>query len=352
MQNSRKAIGAFVETHGETHVVTRAANHLATLVVTLVVTLVTSFATTDAVAQSNYPSKPVKLVITFAAGGPADVIGRLLADKIAGDLGQSVLVENRTGGNSVIGTQSVARSDPDGHTVLMITAANVIVVHLQKEVPFEFDRDFTPVIGIGSIPVVLAVSAKANIRSIADLVALAKSTPGGLNYASGGNGSLGHLSGALLTQDLKIPATHIPYRGNSVAMQDLMGNRVQIFFSTIIEGLAASKTGEVRLLGVTTDQRLPTAPQLPTMKELGMGHIDPRTWYGFLAPAKTPAAIVERLYSALAKTVTRPDIQERLKAFSFDTAITTGPQFREFVRAESARWKKVIQDNGIKSDIQ
>ena len=225
-------------------------------------------------------------------------------------------------------------------------------MHVQSNVPYDFEKDFTPVIGIGAVPNVLAVPAKANIRSIADLVALAKSTPGGLNYASGGNGSLGHISGALLVQELKIKATHVPYRGNSVAMQDLMANRVQLFFPTIIEGLAGAKTGEVRLLGVSSEQRLASAPDVPTMKELGLGHIDPRVWYGYLVPAKTPPAIVDRLHDAISKSVTRPDVQERLKAFSFITIIQTGPQFRELMRSESARWQKVIQDNGIKADTQ
>ena len=323
------------------------------LVQALVVLLAAGLGAGGAAAQSaSYPTKPIRLIVTFSAGGPADVVGRLVAEKMGAELGQSVIVENRTGGNSVIGTQAAARSEPDGYTVLMLTAANIIAVHLQSNVPYDFEKDFTPVIGIGSVPNVLAVPTKANIRSIADLVALAKSTPDGLNYASGGNGSLGHISGALLAQELKIKATHVPYRGNSVAMQDLMANRVQLFFPSIIEGLAGAKTGEVRLLAVTSEQRVASAPDVPTMKELGLGHIDPRIWYGYLVPAKTPPAIVERLHDAIAKSVTRPDVQERLKAFSFITTIQTGPQFRELMRSESARWQKVIQENGIKSDAQ
>jgi tripartite-type tricarboxylate transporter receptor subunit TctC len=318
----------------------------------LLVLLAAGFGAGEAAAQSSYPSKPIRLIVTFSAGGPADVIARLLGEKIAAELGQTVLVENRTGGSSVIGTQAAARSEPDGYTVLQITAANIIAVQLLSNVPYDFEKDFVPVIGIGAVPNVLAVPGKANIRSVPDLVNAAQSMPGGLNYASGGNGSLGHLSGALLVQELKIKATHVPYRGNSPAMQDLMTNRVQLFFPTIIEGLAAAKTGDVRLLAVTSEQRLASAPDLPTMKELGLGHIDPRTWYGYLVPAKTPPAIVDRLHDAISKAVTRPDVQERLKAFSFQTVITTGPQFRDFMRAESGRWKKVIQDNGIKSDTQ
>jgi tripartite-type tricarboxylate transporter receptor subunit TctC len=319
----------------------------------LAVLISVSCAAAGAAAQSGaYPSRPIKLIITFAAGGPGDIIGRLLAEKVGAELGQTIIVDNRAGGSSVIGTQAVARSEPDGYTILQLTGANVIVAHLQSNLPYEFEKDFTPVVGVGSVPLVLAVPGKSNIHSIADLIAASQSMSGGLNYASGGNGSLGHLAGAHLVRELKIKATHVAYRGNSPALQDLIGDRVQLLFASTIEALQLAEAGEIRLLGVTSDQRLPGLPGVPAMKELGLGSIDPRTWYGYLVPSKTPAAIVDRLYVAFSKALAKPDVQERLQALNFTTKLADGPEFGRFMQAESVRWQKVIQENGIRGENQ
>jgi tripartite-type tricarboxylate transporter receptor subunit TctC len=317
----------------------------------LVVLIFVSCAANGAVAQSSaYPSRPIKL--TFAAGGPGDIIGRLLAEKVGAELGQTIIVDNRAGGSSVIGTQAAARSDPDGYTILQLTGANIIVAHLQSDLPYDFEKDFIPVVGVGSVPLVLAVPGRSNIHSIADLIAAGQSMSGGLNYASGGNGSLGHLAGALLVRELKINATHVPYRGNSPALQDLIGNRVQLLFASTIEALQLAEAGEIRLLGVTSEQRLAGLPSVPTMKELGLGTIDPRTWYGYLVPAKTPAAIVDRLYDAFSKALAKPDVQERLQALNFTMRLADGPEFGRFMRAESVRWQKVIKENRISAQNQ
>ena len=297
----------------------------------------------------SYPSRPMKLIIPFPAGGSSDILGRIFADKVGAELGQTMIVDNRAGGNTVIGTQATTTAKPDGYTILQVTPNALIVATLQQNLPYDLERDLAPVIGVGAVPLLLVVPAESKVRSIADLVTAAKS-PQGITYASGGVGSLGHLVPAWFARELKITATHVPYRGVGPAMQDIVGNRVHFMFVSSPEGIQVAKAGAVRALGVTSEQRLPSLPDVPTMAELGFAGFTPAVWYGFVVPAKTPAAIVDRLYGAFAKTANDPAIQARLGDLGLRMQVRTGAEFGKQMREESIRWRRVVAENQIKME--
>ena len=283
-----------------------------------------------AAQNAPYPTKPVKVVVPFAAGGTSDVVARILGERVGVELGQPVIVENRTGAGGAIGMQAVIRSKPDGYTLVSMSAANAILPLLQENT-YDWERELTPVIGIGSVPYAIAVNGKSSIRSIADLVAMAKSMPGGINYASGGTGSPSHLAPARLVRELKVDATHVPFQGLSGAVQALLGNQVQFICATVADVTKLAKSGDLRLLAVTSEQRLPELPDVPTMAELGFADFYPSTWYAFLVPAKTPS-----------------DVVDRLRALGLTVKVRNGAELGKFMRYDVARWSRVIQENQIK----
>jgi tripartite-type tricarboxylate transporter receptor subunit TctC len=219
---------------------------------------------------------------------------------------------------------------------------------LQEKLPYNLERDFAPIISVGSFPMVLAVPVASKLNSFADLVAAARSKDG-ITYASGGAGTLAHLSSVRLINELKGIGNHVPYRGNSDAIQALLGNQVQLFFPSTAEALPLAKSGKIRLLGVTSEERVPTLPDVPTMKELGFAEFNPRLWYAFLAPANTPPNIVSGLNDAFAKAAMDPSVRERLTALGFTMEIKDPAAVSAFMKSEAARWGKVIKDNNIQS---
>jgi tripartite-type tricarboxylate transporter receptor subunit TctC len=248
----------------------------------------------------------------------------------------------------VIGTEAVARAKPDGCTILSLTASGVVVSVLQEKLPYNLERDFAPIISVGSFPMVLAVPVASKLNSFADLVAAARSKDG-ITYASGGAGTLAHLSSVRLIKELNGTGTHIPYRGNPDAIQSLLGNQVQLFFPSTAEALPLAKSGKIRLLGVTSEERLPTLPDVPTMKELGFAQFNPRLWFAFLAPASTPPNIVSGLHDAFAKAAMDPSIRERLTALGFAMEVKDPAAVSAFMKSEAGRWGKVVKDNNIQS---
>ncbi|MDO9437246.1 tripartite tricarboxylate transporter substrate binding protein [Hydrogenophaga sp.] len=300
-----------------------------------------------AFAQQGYPNRAIKLIVPFPAGGSSDVMARALGDKVGAALGQSVVVDNRSGGGTVIGAQAAATSRPDGYTLLQITPNAVVIGSLKPDLPYSLEKDFVPIVGVGAVPMLLAVPARSNLRTLADLVAVAKSNPGGLIYASGGVGSLGHLAPARLLSELKITGTHVPYRGVAPALQDLAGDRGHIMFVSSLEGMQSLKAGHIRVLGVTSEQRLPSLPDVPTMQELGMADFTPAVWYGFLAPAGTPPAIVARLSKVFAEAVQDPATRERLMSLGLTIRIRNSAEFAQQIRDETQRWARVVKDNKI-----
>ncbi len=239
---------------------------------------------------------------------------------------------------------------PDGYTILQVTPNAVIVSSLQAGLPYDLERDFKPVLGVGAVPLLLAVSAKSNITSVADLVALAKATPGGASYASGGIGSLGHLAPARFLKDLKITGTHVPYRGVSPAMQDVAAGRVHFMLVSSLEGMQMVNSGLVRVLGVTSEQRLANLPQTPTLGELGFPDFTPAVWYGFVVPSKTPPDVVDRLAKAFTKVSADPAVRQRLGDLGLTVKVRSAAEFGKYMQEETVRWGKVVKDNNIKME--
>jgi len=302
-----------------------------------------------AAAAEKCPGKFVRMIIPNPAGGVGDLIGRALGEKVGAELGQTVVVENKAGATTTIGTDAVAKAKPDGCTILSLTASGVVVSMLRSNLPYNLERDFTPIAGVGSFPMVMAVSAGSKLNTIADVVAAARSQDG-ITYATGGTGTLAHLSTVRLLREVHGTGNHIPYKGNADASQALQGSQVQLFFPSTAEALSLAKSGTVRLLAVTSEKRVPAMPQIPTMKELGYADFNPRLWYAFLAPAGTPAPVVRTLYNAFAKAVADPAVTERLTALGFAPELQDPAAVTAFMKSEAARWRKVIQDNNITAE--
>lgn len=304
----------------------------------------------DAFAQSPFPNRPIKIVVPFAAGGAGDVVARILGDRVQAELGQAVVIENKSGGNTVIGTQAVARAQPDGYTLLQMSVSSVIIAHLQENLPYDLDKDLLAVTGVGAVPLALAVNAKSNIRSVADLVALAKSTPNGIFYSSGGSGSQSHIAPVWFTQLARMPATHVAFRGGGPAAQAVLADQVQFTFASTIAVQELVKSGQLRLIGVTSEKRVPALADVPTLIEQGFPDFAPMLWYGYVAPAGTAREIVERLHASFAKSLTDPAVRQRLESAGLVVKVQNPAEFSRFIREESGRWGRIIKDNRIRLD--
>ncbi|MGG5888873.1 Bug family tripartite tricarboxylate transporter substrate binding protein [Falsiroseomonas sp. HC035] len=302
-----------------------------------------------ALAQS-FPSRPLRLVVPFAAGGSADASARMLAEPLGAVLGQSVVVENRPGGGATIGAQAVARAAPDGHTLLYGTPGPQIVnPYLMRSVPYDPVADFAPVSGIKRAPNLLAVHPGVPARSLAELIDLAKARPGTLTFASSGIGSSSHLAGEMLKFLAKIDITHVPYRGTSAALTDLLGGTVTMALDTLSILLPPSRSGNLRALGVTTPQRSALANDLPALAETLPG-FDAAPFNYIATTGGTPAPIVAQLSAAVQAILARPDYRARMEALGEEPTPSTPEQLAETIRAESARWKQVIEAAGIRAE--
>ena len=295
-----------------------------------------------------YPSRPIKLVVTFAAGGGADYVARLVAARLTDALGQTVVVDNRAGAGGAIGNEFVARAAPDGYTLLLAAAGPMTILPNLQKVSFDSVKDFDAVGLVGSSPFVLTISATVAANSVADLTALAKAAPGKLNFGSSGIGGAPHLAGELYKGIAGIEIVHVPYKGLAPAITDLLGGQLQILFADV--GLVAPqlKTGKLKGLAVTGATRSSVVPELPTMIEAGVPGYQAGTWYGVLAPAGTPAPIVARLNAELQKIVAAPETKTQLAVQGIEPAGGSAEQFSALIRDDLAKWGKVIRDAGIK----
>ena len=298
-----------------------------------------------------YPAKPIKVVVTFAAGGGADFVARVLAAKLSEPLGQSVVVENRAGAGGAIGAEAVAKSPPDGYTLLLGAAGTLTILpNLQEKVPFDSVKDFAPIGLAGSSPFVLAVGSTVPANTVAELTALAKANPGKLNYGSSGNGGAPHLAGELYKSMTGIDIVHVPYKGLAPAITDVLGGQLQILFADV--GLIAPhlKSGRLKALAVTGKERSSALPDLPTMIEAGVPGYQAGTWYGILAPVGTPSAVVMRLNGVLLKVIATPEIKTQFAAQGIEPAGGGPDQFGALIRDDMARWGKLIKEAKIKSE--
>ena len=307
-----------------------------------------SIIASSAYAQ-NYPTRAVRLIIPFSAGGAADVPGRLLVERLSPVLGQQVVIENRPGAGSTIGAEVAAKAPPDGYTLFMISNTHFVSAGLYKKLPFDPLNDFTPITQITSAPNVLMVHPSLPAKNVKELIALAKARPGEINYASSGNGSTQHLTGALFTRMANIDMTHIPYRGSGPVTADLLGGQVQVAFPGIAGMLPHIKSGRLRALGVTGAKRSPELPQVPTIAEAGIKGYEMVAWFGIAAPKSLPGEIRSKVHGDLLKVLKTPEMQASMRSVGQEIAYQERPeQFFEFMKAEAAKWAKVVQESGAK----
>jgi tripartite-type tricarboxylate transporter receptor subunit TctC len=302
-----------------------------------------------ALAQDKWPSKPITYVVPFPAGGTTDVLARLIAQKLSVALGQPVVVENKPGAGGNIGSDFVAKSPPDGYTILGGTiSSHAINASLYPKMPYDAVKSFVPITLIGTNPLVLIVPPTSKVTTLKELIAAAKAKPG-MTFASAGNGTSQHLSGEMLKSAAQIDITHVPYKGSGPAIQDLMGGQVDMMFDTTVVAAPQIKGGKVRPLAVTSAKRL-KGFDIPTMAEAGLPGYEVTSWQGIFAPANTPPAIVSRLNTEIVKILNMPDLRERMEQLGVDPVANTSEEFAAFQKAEIAKWAKVVKEGNVKVD--
>jgi len=306
--------------------------------------------TLTAFAQSAYPAKPVRIISIFAPGGGNDVICRLVAQQLTERLKQQVIVENRVGANGIVGTEAAARSAPDGYTFTLIPSGHTVNASMYKKLPFDSIRDFTPITLAGAGPLVLAVHPSLPAKNVKELIAVAKARPGQLTYVASGVGASGHLAGALFDSMTGTKMVHVPYKGMSLAVSDLMGGQVSMTFGTSLSVIPPVRTGRLRALATTGAQRSPALPDLPTVAESGLPGYEASLWYGFVGPARMPPEIVQRLNTEIAAILALPDTREKLASQGVDARSTTPEEFARILTADVARWAKVVQKLGLQAE--
>ena len=304
-----------------------------------------------AAAQDKWPSKPITYVVPFPAGGTTDILARLISQKLGPALGTTVIVENRAGAGGNIGSDFVAKAAPDGYTILGGTiSSHAINVSLYPKLPYDPVKSFAPVALIGTNANVLVVGAASPYKTVQELTAAAKAKPGSISFASAGNGTSQHLSGELYKGMAGLDMVHVPYKGSAPAMQDVIGGQVPMMFDTSVVAGPFIESGKVRALAVTSAKRTPQLPNVPTMAESGVAGYDLQSWQAIFAPAGTPAPILLRLQSEVAKIIKSPEIQERLGKLGMEPSAMTAEQFAAFQASEIAKWAKVIKVGNIKID--
>jgi tripartite-type tricarboxylate transporter receptor subunit TctC len=300
-----------------------------------------------ALAANAYPSKPVRLIVPFPPGGGVDVMGRLLADALTKELGQQVVVDNRGGAGTIIGTDLLARSQPDGYTMLMANVAFSANPALHRKLPYDSAKDFAPVSEVVLVPSILTVNPKLPVKSVRELVALAKSEPGKLSYGSAGTGSYIHISMELFKSAAGIDIVHVPYKGAAPALNDLLGDQIPIMFLVAQVGLPHIKSGRLRGLGVSSEKRMPLLPDVPTIAESGYPGFSVYDWQGVLVPAHTPQTIVATLNRAINQALTSKEVAGKMTSMGATPAGSTPEAFGRRIRSEFGMWKKVVKEAKI-----
>jgi len=311
--------------------------------------LALAFAASVAQGQS-FPDRPVKIVVPFAAGGSSDGVSRIIARKLSAALGQPFVVENRPGAGGNIGADLVAKSRPDGYTLLFASGSFAVNVSLYSKLPFDVLRDFDPVIHVCTVNLMLVAHPSVGVKSVAQLIELARSKPGTVTYASPGSGTVGHLAGEMLRSTARVDMTHVPYKGSGPSMTDLLGGQVNVMFANMPIVLQHVKSGKLTALAVASEKRTSLMPELPTIAESGLEGFQATTWFGVLAPAGTPPAIIKLLNAEIGKALAAPDLQEHLRADGAEPTGGSPEQFRAFLRAEIDRWAPVVKSSGAKAD--
>ena len=300
-------------------------------------------------ASAAWPERPIRLVLPFPAGGPTDTLGRQLAQQLQVVLGQGVVVDNRAGANSAIGSDIVAKSPADGYTLLFNASLFASNPHLMT-LPYDIHRDFTPIALIAKAPLLIVVNRDLPVKDVRELVAYARSNPGKLNFGIGSNGSAGHLAQDSLRSSAGIDIVMVPYKGSSPAYVDLIGGRLQGFTDPVLGALPQVQAGTVRALAVTSSKRLSVLPHVPTVAESGVPGFEYHSWYGLWGPSKLPRPVVERLNAEINRWIASPEVRAQFEQLGYETQAGTPEDFARFVRDDSARAAKIIRDGGIKAE--
>ncbi len=303
-----------------------------------------------ALAQQAYPTKPIRIISPYPVGGGTGILARIVGQKLSEAWGQQVLVDNRGGGNTVIGTEAVAKAAPDGYTLLVPTGFHVISSHLIHTLSYDPIRNFAPVATIASYELILVAHPSVPASNLQALIALARARPGQLNYASAGSGGSGHLTVELLKIMTGISIQQVPYNGSGPALNDVIGGQVELFVNAPTSTIQHVKNGRLKAIAISGDKRLPALPQVPTFTESGLPGFDVMGWYAILAPAGTPKAIIDKLASEIARVLAMPDIKEMIVRQGLAPFISTPEQLGALMQADSAKWGKVIKTANIRLD--
>jgi tripartite-type tricarboxylate transporter receptor subunit TctC len=309
----------------------------------------TSILAATPIAAQNYPTKQIELIVPFVAGGTTDNIARLIAQRFTESWGQTVIVSSRPGGGSTIGTAAVAKSPPDGHTLLVTTLAFTVNSALQK-LPFDPIADFSPVTELASLPLVLVVHPSVPATNLKEFIALAKSSAGGLDYASSGAGTSTHIAAEMFKSMTGVNLVHVPFKGNAEAMNAFIGGHIKIYFALVPAVLQHVKAGTLRAIAVSTDKRLPYLPDVPTIAESGFPAYEINSWQGVFAPAGTPHDVVAKINGEIVQMLNTPAVRERIQLEGADPVGSTPEEFSKRVASEVAKWAKVVKESGMSAN--
>ena len=310
------------------------------------------FACSSALAQASggYPNKPIKLVVPYPPGGPTDIVARVVAQKLSEQLGQSIIIDNRPGAGANLGAEAVARSPADGYTLMVATTAHAINPALFSKLNYSITKDFAPISQLTAGPLVIVATPNLAANNVKELIALAKSKNGEINFASSGNGQSTHLSAELFNAMAGTKMNHIPYKGSAPALTDVMSGQADLMFDTMLSAMPFVKGGKLKAIAVTSAQRSPVAPDIPTIAESGLPGYEAIAWNGLLAPAGTPKEVVDQINAALKKVLEAPDVKQRFDAQGFAAQWGTPADFGKFVQSEVDKWAKVVKTSGAKVD--
>ena len=299
----------------------------------------------------NYPNRSIRFVVPYAPGGSTDIVARILAQKLSDAMGQQVVVDNRPGAGGSIGADVVAKSPPDGYTmVTAVTGIMAINQFLYRKLPFDPEKDLAPVTQVGSLPLILVVHPSLPAKNVREFIAIAKAKPGQLNYGSSGVGTATHMTTELFKSMAGVDLVHIPYKGSGQVMGDVIGGQLALIFDQIVSSLPHVQGGKLRMLAITSAKRFPSLPDLPTIAESGVPGYESISWAGVAVPAGTPKEIIARLHAEIVKVLAAPDIRERFLRDGIETVGSTLEQFTEHIRRERIKWAKVVKDSGAKAE--
>jgi tripartite-type tricarboxylate transporter receptor subunit TctC len=300
-------------------------------------------------AQDAYPSRPVRFILPFPPGGPTDILGRLISERLTAQLGQPVVTENRGGAGGNVGAEAAAKSAPDGYTIVLVAPSLAISPTLYAKLNYDPVKDLAPISLVATVPNVV-VTQTAHPATLREFIAAAKAKPGGMNFGSGGSGTSNHLAGELFNILTGAKLTHVPYKGVNLAMQDVIAGRIDFVVIGVPAAAPHVKSGRLRALAVIAPQRLPALPEVPTVAEAGLPGFEVTTWYGILAPAGTPRPVIARLNAELVKVMHSPEMKERLAGIGTDPVTSTPEEFTAYIQAEIGKWGDVIRKAGLKAD--